>query len=339
MNIDVPLLRLGLAGFDERQQQDITEVAQGAMTPRSQWRISGFADADAWLLDGSRTQMLAADMLRVNPGVPMGRPVQLSLADVDRPVAFGLPLAPAGFAPALTFDLKQRDTVLATLHKFTAWLEPMIAQYALAASIADHQPALGSGSWEVLHGAEVLAVVGLSEGTAVSPRATSLDFADASWCIRDHGAVEVPANFVRTSVSQLMWQYALRTRRDLLPPHYRKRPLYFRRPPRLPQRQLKDAHLLLLRELSLRPGTGFEDLLQLTGLDAAALAHHLAGLYFVGAITANPKRAGDGPRRDSGGPASLLPSVLESGAQPLALTLPLRRPANDLTAPAPLSGD
>jgi len=284
--------------------------------------------------------MLSADMLRVNPGVPMGRPVQLSLADVDRPVAFSVPVAPAGFAPAFTFDLQQRASVLTTLHKFTAWLEPMIAQYALAASIAEHQPALTSGSWEVLHGAEVLAVVGLSEGTAVAPRATSLDFADASWCIRDHGVVEVPANFVRTSLSQLMWQYALRTQRDLLPAHYRTRPLYFRRPPRLSQRELKDEHLLLLRELSLRPGTRFDDLIQLTGLDAAVLAHHLAGLYFVGAITANPKRASDGPRRDgSSGPSSGLPSVLESGTPSLPSPLRPRRLLQDLTAPAPLSGD
>jgi hypothetical protein len=109
--------------------------------------------------------------------------------------------------------------------------------------------------------------------------------------VREHGGVMIPVNWPRASISQLMWEYAQRTRRDLLPPHYRTKPLYFRRPPRLAQRQLRDAHLLLMRELVAEPGMGFEALQQSTGLADAALARYLSALYVVGSITSNPRRA------------------------------------------------
>jgi hypothetical protein len=135
-----------------------------------------------------------------------------------------------------------------------------------------------------------------------------------------------------------MWQYALRTERDLLPPHYRHQPLYFRRPPRLPPRQLKDAHLLLLRELAAQP-MDFEQLQQATGLGSSALARHLSALYVVGAITANPRRSAPGTiRHNSAEPFSApnsntFGSVLDSM---LAMPTNGRRPVCDLTAPAPL---
>lgn len=93
-----------------------------------------------------------------------------------------------------------------------------------------------------------------------------------------------------------MWQYAMRTRRDALPSHYRTSMLFFRRPPRLPQRVLKDSHLLLLRELAQSPGN-FEELQQRTGLVEPLLARDLAALYLVGSITSNPKRAAAGALR------------------------------------------
>jgi hypothetical protein len=135
-----------------------------------------------------------------------------------------------------------------------------------------------------------------------------------------------------------MWQYALRTARDVLPRRYRTDVLYFRRPPRLPQRQLRDSHLLLLRELAFAPGN-FADLQQRTGLAGAQMAQDLAALYLVGAITSNPKRASQvAVRRAEGADSalhsqqhSMVPSGLGRESGPQALRPP------DLTAPAPLS--
>lgn len=338
MSIEVPVLRLGVAGFSDTQQKVAGEAVRAAGTARVRWQLVPFAEGDGWWLEGGRSLVLPSGFLRVQPGVPSGRSVQIAMADVDRPVAFSLPLAAPGFRPAVTFDLADRERCIAVLHQFAGWLQPMLAQFCLAASMSDHQPTLGAGSWEVLRGGTLLAVVDLRLGAAVLPGATSTDFDGAAWMLRAHGEVAIPPDFVRVSVSQLMWQYALRTERDLLPAHYRQQPLYFRRPPRLSQRQLKDAHLLLMRELAAQP-MDFEQLQQATGLGASALARHLSALYIVGAITANPRRSAVGVSRDSRSDIASMPgsntfgSVLDSV---LAVPARGRRAASDLTAPAPL---
>ena len=191
----------------------------------------------------------------------------------------------------MSFALDDRDAAVQVLHQFAGWMEPMLALFSLASSISDNQPTLAAGSWEVLSGGDLVAVVDLKLGAAVDPHAAPADFDGASWTVRPHGGVLIPAGWPRATISQLMWQYAQRTQRDLLPPHYRGKPLYFRRPPRLAQRQMKDAHLLLMRELVAQPGMTFADLQQATGLGAVPLARCLSALYVVGSITSNPRRA------------------------------------------------
>ena len=340
MDIELPVLRLGLAGFNEAQQKAATEIARAASSARAAWQLAPFGEADSWWLEGGRTHIGSNGLMRVQPGVPSGRAVQLALADVDRPVAFTLPLAAHGFQPAVTFDLADRAQGVAVLNQFANWMQIMLAQFCLASSIAEQQPTLGSGSWEVLKGPDLLAVVDLRLGAGVSPTATATDFASATWCIRDHGAVLIPTTFARASVSQLMWQYALRTRRDLLPPHYRLQPLFFRRPPRLRNNQLKDAHLLLLRELDSSPGMVFQQLQQATGLGEIPLARHLAALYVVGSITTNPRRASDPTRRAGEDSRPSVGSVFVSELDASAFHEALRSPAtSDRTAPAPLRPD
>ena len=340
MTIEVPLLRLGLAGYSEAQQKSAADSAAAAASPRARWLLGEFGDADAWWLEGSRTVIMANQHLRVQPAVPSGRSVQLALADVDRPVAFSLPITAPGFKPAVTFTLADKAQGVAVLNQFAEWLQAMLSQFALASSIAEHQPSLSKGSWEVLRDRDLLAVVDLKLGAGVMPGVTAADFAQATWCIRDLGAVKIPANYARASVSQLMWQYAQRTERDLLPPHYRNQPLYFRRPPRLPQRQLKDAHLLLMRELVANPGMNFNGLQQATGLAAAPLGRFLSALYVVGSITSNPKRALQGGARPvaegTGSELGVSYSVMDSTPRPADLPA---RMLSDMTAPLPLMPD
>lgn len=338
MTIEVPVLRLGMAGFTDGQQKTAAETANAAATPRATWEIGPFADADAWWLEGRHAMVMPNQHLRVQPAVPSGRSVQIALADVDRPVAFSKPVTP-GFNPAVQFDLQDRHAGVAVLHQFERWMHTMLAQFALASSIADTQPTLGAGSWEVLREGDLLAVVDLKLGAGVDPAARPSDFDEASWVIRDHGAVMIPPTFPRASVSQLMWQYAQRSRRDLLPPHYRDKPLFFRRPPRLAARQLKDAHLLLMRELVAHPGMNYRGLQQSTGMGDDQLARHLSALYVVGSITSNPRRAT--------GAANLAAAVRDSVPSNQSLYEPVMdstpksadlkpQPASDLTAPMPL---
>lgn len=340
MTIEVPVLRLGMAGYTEAQQKTAAEAARTASNQRASWTVSTFADADAWWLEGRHTMLLPNQHLRVQPAVATGRSVQIALADVDRPVAFSLPLAP-GFKPAVCFALEDPQAAVRVLHQFAGWMQSMLAQFALASSISDNQPTLGAGSWEVIRGGDLLAVVDLRLGAAVEPTATPEDFAAATWCVRDHGAVMIPPTFARASVSQLMWLYAQRTGCDLLPLHYRTRRLFFRRPPRLAQRQLKDAHLLLMRELVTQPGMTFHGLQQSTGLGEVPLARCLSALYVVGSITSNPRRASGAASLAAAVHDSVphpehspFESVLDSTPRPPELA---PRPRVDLTAPLPLT--
>lgn len=342
MTIEVPVLRLGLAGYTDAQQRAAADVAAATGSPRASWAVGNFADADAWWLEGSRTLLMPNQHLRVQPAVPSGRSVQIALADVDRPVAFSEPITAPGFKPAVTFNLGDRAAATAVLNQFAGWLQTTLSQFALASSIAEHQPSLNSGSWEVLRDRDLLAVVDLKLGAGVMPGVTTKDFADASWCIRDHGAVVIPPNYPRASVSQVMWQYAQRTQRDLLPPHYRTQALYFRRPPRLTQNQMKDSHLLVMRELVAHPGMNFSGLQQASGMGDEQLARVLSALYVVGSITSNPKRAVAGGGRTvpvkeaAASEQSVYFSVMDSTPRPSDLP---RTPASDLTAPLPLMPD
>ena len=333
MSIELPHLRLGLAGFTAEQQDAAARMVAQVSPPHVAWHVGAFSDADGWWMQGSRSSLVGEGVLRVAPGAPTARSIQINLAEVDRPLAFAKPVSPQ-FARAQSFDLGNPDEVKAVLEKFTGWLQPLLAQYGLASCLVEHYSALGPGVFDVILDGRLIAVVDMRGTIGILPTAGATEFQDAMWRRRAN-TEHMPEEFVRTSVSQLMWQYAQRTRRDLLPMHYRTNPLYFRRPPRLPQQMLKDAHLLLLRELAMAPGT-FQDLEQRTGLVGVQLARPLAALYYVGSITSNPKRAAPGSLQrhglgDSVHNSSVLPSSAFDSRPP---RMPPVRP--DFTAPAPL---
>jgi len=336
MTIELPIFRLGLAGFSAEQQAELGVALQDMATGASVWQVSEVDGADAVWINGARVEWLGDDRLRVGSGTPAGRAVQLHLPDVGRPVAVTRPVACTEFKPLYSFDIASPASMEAVLARFDAWLAPLAAQFCLASHIVEHQTALGSGVFDASRDGTLLAVVNMQGETGVLPSAGPADFEEAVWRRRTEAA-EIPEQFARASLAQLMWQYAVRTHRDVLPKHYRTGLLYFRRPPRLPQRMLSDSQLLLMRELAFEPAT-FETLGRRCELDELRLARDLAALYFVGTITSNPRRAAKPPRRAyepeaNPGPHSCLPSGLDSVP---SHETPARDVAHDLTAPAPL---
>lgn len=335
MSIELPVLRLGLAGFSAEQQERLAQWLPNAVSGVLSWQLSKFSDADAWWVHGGRVQRLADGTLRVASGIPAGRSVHLNPAEVDRPMAFSIPLATRDFEPVYRFELESEASMNKLLARFEAWLRPMAAQFCLASHVIENEAALGSGVYHVSTGGTLLAVVDLQGEVGVLPTAGPMDFETAIWAHRPHSAGAIPEGFVRASLSQLMWQYAVRTSRDVLPRRYRSGKLYFRRPPRLPQRMLRDSHLLLMRELVAEPAT-FEELAQRSQLGERQLARDLAALYLVGAITSNPKRAGAYAGRSDGDSTNGLSySVTPSGLGAQGGTA--RVPHTDMTVPAPMS--
>lgn len=348
MALELPLLRIGLAGFSLEQQEQLRLLLAQDTATRQTWDFARPEDADALCINGARTQLLPDGMLRVAAGVPGGRSTLIDPKELQRPVAFARPL-PHPFPPYLSFDIEPHSVAL-VLRELEVMLRPLISQFCLASQILEQEQALGSGVYHVTRSdGTLIAVVDLRGDVGVLTSASALDFDDALWTAVPRQQSQMPPQFFRCSLSRLMWEYAMRTNRDVLPARYRTDMLFFRRPPRLPHRLLADAHLLILRELSNEPGN-FKDLQQRTELTSEVLAQDLAALYLVGAITSNPKRAAplhsrphdviDGApstqatfatsRRDESGLST------RSGPQTLQPIGPRRA---DRTAPAPLQLD
>ena len=339
MTIELPVFLLGFGGFSPAQQRAFGDAIQNASGP-TQWLAGELAGADAWWINGARLQLVGDRTVRVAAGSPTERSLQLYLPDIDRPVAFSQPISCPGFEPAVTFDPQSQASMNAVLQKFDASLSALTAQFCLASHIVEHQTALGSGIFDVSLNGLLIGVVDMKGDIGVLPGVGPADLEQSIWKRRPE-ALPIPQQFVRTSLSQLIWQYAVRTQRDILPRHYRKGLLYFRRPPRLPQRMLKDAHLLLMRELAIEP-MSFPALMQRTGMDERTLSRTVAALYFVGAVTANPKRAAVHQRPaakhhvdSASGPHSGPPSGPDTV---VPMPAPRRPRLVDLTAPAALAG-
>lgn len=341
MSIELPVLRLGLAGFAVQQVAELDTMLRRSAPGRHIWQIGHFGDADAWWLNGARTQRVTDGTIRILPSIPTERSLQLDLQEVDRPVGFSLPLAFTPSQPSYTFEPGSVASMHTVLEKFEGSLQPVAAQFSLAARIIEQESVLGTAMYHVMLNGRLLAVVDMKGDIGVFSSAGPADFDDAMW-VRQPEKTEIPDSFFRTTLSELMWQYAIRTSRDVLPKRYRTGMLYFRRPPRLPQRLMSDAHMLLMRELSTVAGT-FADLQQRTGIAAAPMAKVLAALYLVGTITSNPKRATvtrTTSGRDEVEPSQdLQHSVVPSGldAESVPATQPgLRHSLADFTLPMPL---
>jgi hypothetical protein len=346
MSIELPVLRLGLAGFAAQQVAELDAMLRRSAPGRHVWQIGHFGDADAWWLSGPRTQKVVDGTIRVLPAIPTERSLQIDLQEVDRPIGFSLPTSFVPAQPSYTFEPESIPSINAVLEKFEGWLQPVAAQFSLAARIIEQESVLGAGMYHVILNARLLAVVDMKGDIGVFPSAGPADFDDAMW-VRQPERTEIPDSFVRTTLSELMWQYAVRTTRDVLPKRYRSGMMYFRRPPRLPQRLMSDAHMLLMRELSAAAGT-FGELQQRTGMAAPVMAKALAALYLVGTITSNPKRASVtrtlSSRDDSEPSQGLQHSIVPSGLDPESMpsTQPprmrpgVRSAAADFTLPMPL---
>jgi hypothetical protein len=319
------MLRLGLAGFTAAEQALLsTALAARASHSQTSWQFAPLGEADAWCVNGSRVQSLPGGVLRILPGLPSGRSIRIHPDEIDWPIAFSTPLGSADFEPAFTFQPDSAASIESVLQHLEGWLRPLMVQFYLASQIVEQDLDLRSGVFHVSVQGKLYAIVSLRSGIGVWPIADPAELVHAVWNHRPNSADAIPNSFVRTDYSQLMWQYATRTTRDCLPPHYRTRQLFLRRPPRVPLRLLNDPTLLLVRELEFMSGT-FADLAQRTGMTGAQLTRHLGALYMVGAITADPKRA-PAPRALAQGPewhSSLVSSTSVYSEPPAEMTVKL----------------
>jgi len=73
MTIELPVLRLGLAGFSSEEQADLAIKIQSVAIGVVHWHAAELDRADTWLVNGARSQDLGEGRIRINPGVPTAR--------------------------------------------------------------------------------------------------------------------------------------------------------------------------------------------------------------------------------------------------------------------------
>jgi len=291
MSFEQPIFWLGMAGFTPEQNKRLSLLLDRLPKGWPIWHSGAFAEADAWLVSGEKSRLLGADTLKVLAGLPTERTVQINLAEVDRPIAFSLPLASGDIDPMYSFDLSSDGSLHTVLRQFQVWLRHLCAQFVLGGQLIACQSQLLPGIYHVHHKGTLLAVMDFHAWRiGISPKAEPVDFELARWDRRPREARDIPGHFLHSSLAQLRWVYTQRTIRDMLPPRDRSQTVYFRRVPGVPVRWLKDSQLLLLRELSLEPGN-FDTLRRRTWLTPAHLARDLASLYFAGSVTTRPEKA------------------------------------------------
>lgn len=292
MSSEQPLLSLGLAGFTPEQRERLQLLLRQLPPAGAVWHVGPFAESDAWLVSGEKSRLVAADTLKILAGLPTERALQLDLDAVDRPIAFSLPLFSENFDPKLTFDLSVAASLSGVLQHFEGWLRPLRSQFVLGGQLIARESELLPGIYHVSHKGKLLAVMDFHDWhIGILRTADPVDFELARWDRRPLEAHDIPNHFLRSSLTHLRWIYAQRTERDVLPPRYRSKPVYFRHAPAVPMRWIRDSQLILLRELSQAAGD-FDALLQRTGLTKAQLTRDLACLYFAGSITTTPDKAG-----------------------------------------------
>ena len=283
-----PTLVLGLVGFSPAAAQKVRERVNGIPVGGVQWRLGNFSEADAWLVNGERTRVIAEDEVLVESDAPGEAGVRFWLPQVDRPIAFSRPTE--DFEPAYAFELDCPSSLPVLLTKFAHLLRPRAMLLYLADLLAQNAPRLRrSRVYHLMSSHRLVAVVDLLGQSGVLPAVSLRELAEAAWVCRPDSAAYLPDSFARRDTRELMWEFASRSRRQLLPRRYKGVPLLLRKTPVLPQRLFTDTQLFALRELAKGPRS-FEQLCASAGFGDTEVERALSALYLVGAI-ANPEKA------------------------------------------------
>lgn len=289
--MEQPVLGLGLLGFDDPVSGRLSEWVSQAPAGWPSWRVCDPHQADAWMIAGDAVEALGRDEVVIRHPYGSGERLTLHRAEVDRPLAFASPL-PEGIVSAEYFESDSESSVRQRLQRFEAWLRPLRSQFALGALLHERLNQFASG--DVVHVSlegRLLAVIDLPNwqaGLLIPVRPVDLSMAD--WTHGPKLARQLPTAFIRLSLYQVMWTYAVRSRKDLLPVRYREQRIYLRRVPPLRPGWFDELHLTLMRELMIRPSTWAELSSRVEGSQETLLLH-LGALYQGGALTTDAESA------------------------------------------------
>jgi hypothetical protein len=266
LQIEMPLLNLALVGFSAPQasqlqiwlQEYCSEIDQSAI----QWKIAGVESADVLI----KAQALPFDRA--------GPKVFTSIFWPSRAVQQQESLA------------QSRERFFQLLTDLDMPMQPNALRYVLASQLVERYLAKEElkGLWHIQSADTLLAVVDFDRlQAAIRPDAHFLELDNAHWASRSTQAF-APEHFQGISIERLMWDYARRSGRNILPERYYERMIALRRYPRLSLTAMNEIELALLTLLRDQSHTLAQLCLKL-GVAKEPMSQLLGALYFSGAIT------------------------------------------------------
>jgi hypothetical protein len=281
-----PLLLVALVGFDAARHAQLARLLDDCCALAARWRAAAPPEADLWIVDGASARKAGATV-----DVAASPPLRFRPHEMRQPVVFARPLH-ASLAGQRALDSGSMHALNVMLTQLAPALSPLLVQQALVAHlVANGASFTRSNVIHVRDRERLLAVLDFNGETAVAPYATQAAIRRADWLLEPRGEWPRDAQFRTASTEEVLWRFAARAEHgDLLPRRYLRLPIYLRRMPKLPPRELADRQLALLRELAYAPRT-LAELGDRLGANEQALRRDLGALYLIGTITCDPGRS------------------------------------------------
>ena len=302
--MELPQLNLGLVGFDADAERMVRQnliqharlaLAENGVVPGRQvlWSVADFREADALLVYGATAIGADGDAIRFRSAqfdMPAQTPLGVEIGEIAQPFAISHPthLKALGvdvkFYPV--FDLSVPASLPLTLRQFEKVLRPLRNLYALAVELALRRKELQPiYTYHLEYQGRVDALVDLPQRMVmVRPGARPANLAQANWQQRPRPANYAPSHFIRCTLPELTWLFAMHCREPNLPSRYLKKPIFLHALPRVRNSILYPRHSTLLDILASSP-FAMDQLREALSTNDQTLVRDIYALYLVKSIS------------------------------------------------------
>jgi len=286
--MDPLALGVGFLGFSPEVASRLIDWTGEKRREDCGWFVAPPEQADVWCIDGRSVTSLRPDGFSITTEATGGRPVDFHFKDAP-PLLAVASRSPGSFQGAVPFDAQEKTSAVTAFRTLEARLAPLRCEYALGGALVWHQDdLLASGVYHLVYHGRLLGVADLRRRVVGFPlMAVPADLIRADWNKRPDGAGEVPESFIVRTPSELLWTYAVRTRTDILPTRYRRKPIFFRGLPRISIDRLGGMHVKVMALLQAGPMT-LAQMVHALGGSERSVTRWLAALHAVGVVSTTP---------------------------------------------------
>ena len=278
-------LRLTLKHFLPHESALLMRLLDSLQEPdRPIWAVSDDSGADVVILNEEASD--AATSYSITSELAWGRPVG----------QLGMPLDPATGQPTTAPSAHWKECLQRLLSRLEDKLADLVAWHSLAGAVYQHHAAGHPREhlWNLEQENQLVAVVDFKrQMVGLHPQAIEFtpDFAGICW-VRKPSTARMPEEFVTQRLARLMWQFAKRSKLDLLPANYWKHRICLKSLPHLHVQDLSTLEIAVINYMVQYKVCTLQEMGQNLGIGASVLARNVAGLFLAGALDTEKPRSG-----------------------------------------------